>query len=93
MIPFLFQPEATEFYNEGIGAMVDAASCRITEERNGTYELQMQYPVSGNLFQYISVECIIVAKPNPSESSINQAFRIYKITKPVLLYSSIRCVK
>lgn len=83
MIPFLFRPDATEFYNEGIGAMVDAASCRITEERNGTYELQMQYPVSGNLFQYISVDCIIVAKPNTSKESINQAFRIYKITKPV----------
>ena len=44
----LYPSTETEFQNNGLGALSDAISCTVTEERNGMYELEMQYPVSGS---------------------------------------------
>lgn len=82
MIPILFSPNAKEFNNNGIGVLIDTASCIVTEERNGEYELEMQYPVNGKFYSNIAVDCQILAKPN--ETSSLQAFRIYRISKPMM---------
>lgn len=42
----LYPSTETEFQNNGLGALSDAISCTVTEERNGMYEMEMQYPVS-----------------------------------------------
>ena len=81
MIPILFDPFATEYNNNGLGALVDAGYCTVTEERNGAFELKMQYPVNGHHYSYLTVDCQILAKPN--ETSNPQAFRIYHISKPM----------
>ena len=78
MKPILFEKDATVFTSYGIGLLPDAISCTITEERNGSFELEMVYPISGVNFDEIEEDRIIVAKAR--ENGTNQAFRIYRIT-------------
>lgn len=81
MIPVLFAETATEFTTQGIGALADAISCEATEERNGMYELEMEYPITGIHFEDIQYRAIICAIPSPYRT--RQPFRIYKISRPL----------
>lgn len=81
MKPILFPSTATEFKTQGLGALSDAISCYVTEERNGEYELEMEYPVDGIHFSEIAKRCILLAIPSPYR--LPQPFRIYRITKPL----------
>lgn len=80
MKPILFAPTATEFDNNGLGALVDAPRCKVREERNGPYELEMDYPVDGQHFSEIEHSAIIYAIPADGKGA--QPFRIYEISKP-----------
>ena len=81
MIPILYSPTTTSFTTGGIGKLIDAGSCIVTEERNGSYELVMTYPITGHLYDEIKQRSIIFAKPSPAQSE--QPFRVYRITKPL----------
>lgn len=81
MIPVLYPPNATDFSTFGRGVLTDTISCEVTEERNGVFECLLRYPVSGQHYGLITKECIIKAKPN--DTAADQAFRIYRITKPL----------
>ena len=50
MIPVLYDSGERNFTSNGLGRLYDALSCTVTEERNGSYELEMTYPVSGMFF-------------------------------------------
>lgn len=80
-IIILFESVSTEFGTNGLGALPDAISCIVTEERNGGYELEMEYPITGKRYSELSLRRIIVAKPNPYSDA--QPFRIYAISKPI----------
>lgn len=81
MIPILYGETEREFKTNGIGRLVDAISCTVTEERNGEYELEMEYPETGKLFKELKHSRIIGAVP--SEDASIQGFEIYKISKPI----------
>lgn len=81
MKPILFPSTATEFTTHGLGVLTDAISCTVTEERNGAFELTMQYPDTGVHFDEITDRCIIYAIPSPYRAP--QPFRIYRITRPM----------
>lgn len=81
MIPVLYLPNAADFSSFGLGVLTDTISCEVTEERNGGFECLLKYPVSGQHYGLITKECIIKAKPN--DTAADQAFRIYRITKPL----------
>lgn len=81
MIPVLYPPNTTDFSTFGRGVLTDTVSCEVTEERNGVFECLLKYPVSGQHYGLITKECIIKAKPN--DTAADQAFRIYRITKPL----------
>ena len=81
MIPILFGPDEQSFTTQGLGALSDAISCVVQEERNGIYELEMEYPVAGLHYEEIEKRNIIYAIPSPYREP--QPFRIYKITKPL----------
>ena len=81
MIPYLYESTETAFTSNGIGRLVDAISCTVTEERNGVYELEMEYPINGALFSEITNSRIIAAVP--AEGKAKQPFRIYRIEKPL----------
>lgn len=81
MKPILFPSTATEFNTHGLGVLTDAINCTVTEERNGAFELTMQYPDTGVHFDEITDRCIIYAIPSPYRAP--QPFRIYRITRPM----------
>jgi len=81
MIPVLYAANTTDFSSFGLGVLTDTISCEVTEERNGVFECLLKYPVSGQHYGLITKECIIKAKPN--DTAADQAFRIYRITKPL----------
>ena len=77
MIPSLHIASETNFDTLGLGGLADAISCTVTEERNGEYELEMEYPVNGIHFNDLAVDRIIVAPNNDKDHG--QPFRIYFI--------------
>ncbi len=77
----LFESSATQFTTNGLGNLPDAISCTVVEERNGEFELEMEYPITGKRYDELSLRRIIVAKPNPYADP--QPFRIYSMTKPI----------
>ncbi len=81
MIPILYEGTETEFTSQGLGSLSDATSCTISEEINNTYELEMNYPMTGVHFFDIQVGRIILATPAPRKES--EPFSIYKISKPI----------
>lgn len=81
MIPVLYAANTTDFSSFGLGVLTDTISCEVTEERNGVFECLLKYPVSGQHYGLITKECIIKAKPN--DTAADQAFRIYRSTKPL----------
>jgi phage minor structural protein len=81
MIPVLFDKAATDFSSYGLGALTDAISCVVTEERNGSFELVMEYPMTGIHYTEIMQSNIILAKPSDNQNP--QAFRIYRIEQPI----------
>lgn len=81
MIPTLYAANEIHFINNGFGRLSDCVSCIITEERNGAYELEMEYPITGLHFSDITIERIIYAVPADGKSA--QPFVIYEITAPV----------
>ena len=81
MKPILFPKTATTFETQGLGVLADATSCKVTEERNGTYELEMQYPIAGQHYADIGDDCILYAIPSPYRGP--QPFRIYRTSKPI----------
>lgn len=81
MKPILYKPTETKFIDNGIGILSDAAFCEVTEERNGVFELVLDYPINGIHFDEIEHRSIIFAKPNPTANP--QPFRVYNISKPL----------
>lgn len=77
----LYDHDEEAFTSNGLGALPDAASCTVTEERNGGYEVEMEYPLTGSHFHDIQKRRILYVKPNPYDDP--QPFRIYSITKPI----------
>lgn len=77
----LFDQNEEAFTSNGLGALPDATSCIVTEERNGEYEVEMEYPLTGRHFHDIQKRRILCVKPNPYDDL--QPFRIYSITKPI----------
>ena len=81
MKPILYPAGETEFRNNGLGRLSEATKCLVTEERNGQYELEMQYPITGRHYKEIVEERIIAARHDDTDDI--QPFRIYKITRPM----------
>ena len=80
MIPILFEQNETEFQTNGLGRLSDAVSCVVDEERNGVYELEMEYPANGQHYDDLTEGRLIYCRH--SDALDLQPFRIYKITKP-----------
>ena len=77
----LYEANETEFNHNGLGVLSDAADAEVTEERNGAFELTMQYPSGGWLFSELKNRRIIYCPAYPGGTP--QPFRIYRITKPM----------
>lgn len=81
MNPVLYESTESTFETNGLGVLSDTISCQVVEERNGIFEITLEYPLTGIHYQEIKQRRIIFVKPNPYEDP--QPFRIYRITKPL----------
>lgn len=89
MIPILYEANEKDFVSNGLGRLSDAISCKVIEERNGIYELEMTYSIDGVHYKDIQKDRLILAKP--FDGGTNQAFRIYKITRPLKGVVTVYC--
>lgn len=81
MIPILYDNNETQFTSNGLGRLKDTISCIVTEERNGIYEVEFDYPISGEKYELIK-EGRIVAVTHDETGDI-QPFIIYKRTAKI----------
>ena len=81
MKPILFESTAQTFTTNGIGILNDAAECKVREQRNGEYELTMQYPIDGLHYKEIINRRLIYAQVTPYGGK--EPFRIYNISRPL----------
>lgn len=82
MIPILYDHYETDFTSQGVGLLTDCISCEVTEVINGEYELEMDYPVSGRLFQRMIAYGGIIAVEHDHNGDI-QPFDIYGYSAPI----------
>ena len=81
MIPILYEKTETEFANNGICRLTDIISATVEEQRNGIYECEFEYPVSGANFEKITEGRIIACTHD--EVGDLQPFDIYGSSKPI----------
>lgn len=79
LIPILYNADETDFNNNGIGMLIESISCIVTEQRNGSFELELEYPVQGIWLNELIEQRIILAKPNDHDE--DHLFRIYEVAK------------
>lgn len=77
----LFEDNDSDYSTHGLGVIQDAVSCEVNEELNGQFELTMEYPVDGALYNELRLRRQILTKPNPYDGF--QSFRIYSIETPI----------
>lgn len=82
MIPILFQKDELNFTSNGLGRLVDMVDCEVSEELNGPYEIEFQYPIGGALFDYM-IENGGVVYSTHDDAGDFQAFDIDGHTTPI----------
>lgn len=81
MIPILYEPYETEFDNNGLGRLRDCISCVVTEERNGIYECDFSYPITGANYDKIQLGRIIAVEHD--DTGDVQPFDIVSCTRAI----------
>lgn len=79
--PLIFDSTAVSFSTLGNGVLSDAISCVVTENLNGSFELELKYPANGLHAEYIRLDSIILCQANLSTP--RQAFRVYAIRQQI----------
>ena len=81
MIPILYEKTETAFSSNGLGRLSDCIRCIVIEERNGIFECEFDYPVTGVLFSEIQ-EGRVVACTHDEQGDV-QPFDIYARSEPI----------
>lgn len=81
MIPILFESTETNFNNNGLGRLRSCISAVVTEERNGVYELDFEYPVTAEDFNEIQIGRIVGVTHD--ETGDIQPFDIVSYERPI----------
>ena len=81
MIPILYENNEILFIGNGLGRLRDCISCVVTEERNGIYECNFEYPVNGAHYNEITYGRIIAVEHDYSNDV--QPFDIVSASKPI----------
>ncbi|EGO7471293.1 phage tail spike protein [Enterococcus faecalis] len=96
LIPVIFKPGEKDFTTNGLGRLIDSTRCEITEEANGKYELEMDYPAISRFSDYFENGYQIKAKPNDLEEyhifEIKQTFKD-TFTNSIVIYAQSRTYK
>lgn len=81
MIPILYESSETLFASNGLGRLQDCISCKVTEERNGIYECDFEYPLNGSNYEKIKLGRIIAVTHD--DTGDIQPFDIVSYSKPI----------
>lgn len=81
MIPILYKAGETAFTSNGLGRLRDCISCVVTEERNGIYECDFEYPVDG--MNYDRIKCGRIIAVEHDETNDVQPFDIVGYSRPI----------
>lgn len=81
MIPILYEKDETTFGSNGLGRLRDCISCVVTEERNGIYELDFEYPVNG--FHYDDIQLGRIVAVEHDDTTDIQPFDIVSCSRPI----------
>lgn len=81
MIPILYEQDETVFISNGLGRLRDCISCLCFEERNGIYEVDFEYPITGANFDKIQLGRIIGVTHDESDDI--QPFDIVSYSRPI----------
>lgn len=81
MIPIIYESGETAFTSNGLGRLRDCASCDVTEERNGIYECDFEYPVGGA--NYDLIQCGRIIGVTHDETGDVEPFDIVSYSKPI----------
>lgn len=81
MIPVLYSAEEADFSSNGLGRLTDCLRCEVTQERNGIYECEFDYPIAGIHYDDITEGCIIMCRH--SHQTDSQPFDIYGHSAPI----------
>lgn len=79
MKPILYERTYTGGTDTLLGTLADTISCTVTEQRNGEFELEMEYLPTGVLANSIKTGAVILATPHYGGEY--QPFRIYNVEK------------
>lgn len=82
MIPILYSTSETSFTSNGLGRLTDCISCLVTEERNGIFECEFQYPITGKLYNEMVTNGGIISVTH-DDAKDRQPFDIYKYSAPI----------
>ena len=66
MIPILYEKDEMAFASNGLGRLRDCKSCKVTEERNGIYECDFEYPITGQNYDKIQLGRIVAVEHDDS---------------------------
>lgn len=78
--PILYKANETYFSHLGLGVLSDCKSALVMEERNGKFELELEFSITSPLFKELKNDRLIKADASPKLK--DQRFRIIRITKP-----------
>lgn len=81
MFPIYYRGDETKFTSNGLGRLTDCISCTVTEERNGIYECEFTYPITGKFYQQL-LNGGIIGVIHDDHHDI-QPFDIYKHSAPI----------
>lgn len=90
MIPILYEKDETLFSSNGLGRLRDCISCVVTEERNGIYECDFEYPMTAEDFDQIRIGRIIGVTHDESDDI--QPFDIVSYSRPINGVVTFHCV-
>ena len=82
MIPILYRNDERAFESNGLGRLVDCLSCVVTEERNGIYECEFTYPITGKFYKEMHDNGGIIGVIHDDRHDV-QPFDIYKFSAPI----------
>lgn len=81
MVPILYDAGETAFQSNGLGRLAECTSCVATEVRNGEYELEFTYPLTGRMFDKITLGRIVACTHDDKHDV--QPFVIYQRSAPL----------
>ena len=81
MIPILYEQTEKQFTSGGLGFLADCTSFKVTQERNGIFECEFIYPITGLLYDQIQERRIVYATHD--DSGDPQPFDIYARSAPI----------